>query len=152
MNTAHRQALDQQPVQVGAMDGEVGCAEPRRSHGFERLAKAQMRVIERDRNDVARLAGELAQRRLDAERTQDLDRVGPQLQAGADLAKLARALVDLDLPALRAQRAGGGEPADARADHRDARCTPHGPVLSLPSIPELLAHDALVEAVPGVEQ
>src|SRR3977135_2307347 len=48
---------------------------------------------------------------LDPERAQHFDRVRSELQSGADLAQLRRTLVDLNLEALFAQRAGGGETA-----------------------------------------
>ena len=134
------------------MGGEIGRAELRGGDGLERLAKAQMRVVAGDRNDIGRLAGERPQRRLDAERAQHLDGVRPELQPGPDLAELCRALVDLDLEAALAQGAGRGEPADARSDHRDARLPGHVAVLGFRSIPELLAQDALVQAVAGIEQ
>ena len=63
------------------------------------------------------------QRRLDAERAQHLDGVGPELDAGADLAELAGALVDIDLDAALAQRAGRRKPAEARPDHRHSNAS-----------------------------
>ena len=70
---------------------------------------------------LRRRTGEGAQAFFDAERAQHLDRVRAELQAGANLAELVGALVKLDLAAVPTQRAGGGKPADAGPNHRDAR-------------------------------
>ena len=55
----------------------------------------------------------------EAEPAQDTHRVGPHVDAAADLRQLRRLLVDVDLEPGSMQRQGGSEAADAAADDRD---------------------------------
>jgi len=94
------QSRQQQGVHVGAVGGEIRRPELRRGDGFQRLAKAQMPIVGRDRHDIRRLGRQRPQPLLDPERAQHFDRVRSELQSGADLAQLRRTLVDLHLEAL----------------------------------------------------
>ena len=53
----------------------------------------------------------------EAEPAQDARRVRAHVDAAADFGQLGRLLVDIDRETGPAQRQGGGEPADAGADH-----------------------------------
>jgi hypothetical protein len=120
MDASVGQALAQQPMQVGAVHGQIRRAELRLDRGAERLAETLGGGVPGERDHLGRRAGERPQALLDAERAQHLHRVRAELEAGANLAQLFGALVKLDLAAVLAQRARGGEPADAGPDHRDA--------------------------------
>ena len=68
-----------------------------------------------------------------AKRAQHLDRVGTELDAGADFAELRRALVDDDFDAVLAQAPGRRKSAEARSDDRHADVARHAnPMLLLP--------------------
>ena len=63
-----------------------------------------------------RLAAHRQQSRFETERAKDFHRIGSKLDAGADLAELARPLVDAHLDAVPAQRAGSGQAAQSGSD------------------------------------
>ena len=54
-----------------------------------------------------------------AEMLQHPERIGPELNAGADFLELGRLFDDLRRDALALQRQSGGQPADAAADDQD---------------------------------
>ena len=108
-------------MQIGAVRGQVRRAEFLARDRLQRLAKAQPPFVEGDRHDAERLERVAHELVLEAERTQHLDAVRADLQPGADLAELLRALIERDLDAALAQRAGRGEAADAGADDDHAK-------------------------------
>ena len=75
----------------------------------------------------------------ETELAQHARRIGRHVDPAADLGQLRRLLIDLDLETGLKQRDGGGQPADAAADHRDAeRCVCH---CSLCAAPQPLGGD-----------
>ena len=117
--------LLQQPVQVGAMRRDIARAVFLLRDGAQRLAKAQMRVVPGERNDFVRLAGESFERVIEIDRLQHLDAVRPDLQAGADFAKFAGALIDGDLAAELAQPRRRRQSANSCADDGDPQRPRH---------------------------
>src|SRR6476620_11820432 len=55
----------------------------------------------------------------------ELDGVGTDVDAGAELGELGRLFVDLHFEALAAQRDGRGQPAEARSDNGNAPRVSH---------------------------
>ena len=112
--------------QVGAVREAAGGAVAR---GLRRVVVRAM--ITRARLPVAQACWTSASQAiartgvLEVERAQRLHRVGPERDAGADLAQLRRRLVDAHLEAAPAQRVRRGQAADAPADHCDARRSCH---------------------------
>jgi hypothetical protein len=108
-------AFEERQVHVGAMAHGVGIGKAaaeslayrHRGHfGFvHRIHHHEMVGVHRLR------ASALA----DAERVEGRERIGAQLDAGADLADLRRLLEDLHRVAPPRERERGGEPADAAA-------------------------------------
>ena len=119
------QGLAQEPVQIGAVRGHVGRAVFRLCHGLQGLAKPQGGIVPLQRDHIDGFEGVPAQRLLEAQGPVHLHRVGPDLQTGADLFELGRALVDRDLEAAPIERAGTREPADARPDDDDSHGSTH---------------------------
>ena len=113
------------PVQVGAMDHEIGraVARDRLRAEIEQLP-GLARVPEPD-FFAGRLAPDLAQRSFQPEREQHARAVRRNLHARAELGEFARLLVDLDVVAVAQQRERGREAADARADDQDAHTLRH---------------------------
>src|ERR1041384_2752620 len=60
-----------------------------------------------------------------SDRLEELDRVGADVDAGAELGELGRLLVDVRLEALPAQRDGSRQPAKTSADNGDPACFRH---------------------------
>src|SRR5262245_34466215 len=76
--------------------------------------------------DGVQLVGEL-------DGLEELDRVGTDVDAGAELGESARLLVDPHLEPLPAQRDGGGQSAKAGSDDGYATCLRHLPRSDGPS-------------------
>ncbi len=111
----------QEVMQIGAMRGHVRRAVCLPRDRLERLAEAQPPFVEGDRHDAQRLEGVAQELVLEPERAQHLDAVRSDLQPGADLFELWRALIERDLDAALAQRAGRRQAADAGADDDDPK-------------------------------
>ena len=71
--------------------------------------------------------------------------IGTELDAGADLAKLGRLLVDRDLEPASSQRDGGRQPAEPGADHRDAAHFTHSPPVQSTVLPGVQLEQAIVD-------
>ena len=104
---------------VGAVDLPVGAAVAGDARAADRQARDEAAAAELAQLDPV---GEVRERRDlvgEPERLEHGDAVRGDLQAGADLGERLGALVDGDPRAALAEGGGGGEPADAAADHRD---------------------------------
>ena len=100
----------QQVMQIGAVRGHVRRAVFLPRDRLQRLAEAQPPLVPGDRHDAERLERVAHELVLEPERAQHLDAVRTDLQPGADLFEFLRALIERDLDAALAQRAGCGEP------------------------------------------
>ena len=114
------QRAAQHVEQVGAVHGEVGRAE-----FLAEIAAAHARdvapALPGADDQKFRSPADGFDLVLEAERAERLDRVGREIEAGADLAVHRRLLADDDLGAAALQRQRRGKPADAAADNGDAR-------------------------------
>ena len=109
----------QQVMQIGAVRCHVRRAVLLPRDRLERLAKAQPPLVPGDRHDAERLERVAHELVLEPKRTQHLDAVRTDLQAGADFFEFLRALIERDFDAALAQRAGCGKTADTGADDND---------------------------------
>ncbi len=109
----------QQVMQIGAVRGHVRRAVFFPRDRLQRLAETQPPFVPGDRHDAERLKCVAHELVLEPERTQHLDAVRTDLQPGADFFEFLRTLIERNLDAALAQRAGRGEPADAGADDDD---------------------------------
>jgi hypothetical protein len=112
-------ALDQRAVHVGAVDHCIGVAEA----GAEGLAggdAADERFVERVvHHHLVGEDGAAARGLADAQRIEGGKGIGPELDAGADLAQLRRLLQHLHRKAAAGQGQGGGQAADAATGDED---------------------------------
>ena len=107
------QALQERAVDVGAVGHRVGLAEALHERGVERDMGDQL-AGERIAHFLRRRHMGIGQHRvLEPDLVQRAEDIGSELDAGADLAELARLLEQDDREALLRQRIGGDEPADA---------------------------------------
>jgi hypothetical protein len=106
-------------MQIAAVDDVIAGAVPAVEID-ERQAVADFAGAPVAPGQADRLGGDGVQLVGKADRLEELDRVGADVDAGAELGELRRLLIDARLEALPAQRNGGREAAEAGSDNGNA--------------------------------
>ena len=117
MHTVGREARSDDVEQVGAMQGHMRGAVELLAERVERGALQGAAVLPAPLVGAGRTHPLTVEPGPEPEPAQDAGRVRRHVDAAADLGQLGRLLVDVDLEPGLAQCHGGGQAADAAADH-----------------------------------
>ena len=132
-----REARGDHRQQIGAVQGHVRRAVELLAQRIERRALQGAPVLPAPLMRADRAHPLAVEPFGEAEPLQDAHRVRAHIDAAADLGQLRRLLVDFDLETGPAQRQGGGQAADAGADHGNlerAGRHPNSPRRKRPSV------------------